>query len=513
MKTKNILLTVLISALTTMAVIFGYNKYQHNNNNPNFQASTIPSNYKYAGFFDDNGNPTPGPVDFTEAAAAAIPTVVHIKTKTNPRQVSNNLPNQKNPFSDLFGDDDLFNQFFGNGRQQRIYPEQGSGSGVIISDDGYIVTNNHVVAGADEVTVTLSDRKTYTAKVIGSDPSYDLAVVKIDAKNLPFMLYGNSGDVKIGQWVLALGYPLNLEATVTAGIISAKSRTLGLNHDRNGNHQMAVESFLQTDAAVNPGNSGGALINTNGQLIGINSAIASPTGYYNGYSYAIPVDIVKKVVNDLVKYGSVQRGFLGAMFIDAGMLTDQEKKKENIPANVDGIYITDLTKDGAAIQAGIQKGDVIKKINDYTINSGSELQEQLSNYKPGDKVNVTISRNGAEHTYQVTLKNNAGTYAIVKPAGMIDKLGAELQTLDPKKAKDYGIDGGVVVRKINEGAINDQTRMRDGFIITKANGKEVKSVDDLKNVIGNEKQVTITGIYPGYSEPFEYPLVLDDSAE
>ncbi|HEY5405580.1 MAG TPA: trypsin-like peptidase domain-containing protein [Ginsengibacter sp.] len=513
MKTKNILLTVLISALTTMAVIFGYNKYQHNNNNPNFQASNIPSNYKYAGFFDDKGNPSPGPVDFTEAASAAIPTVVHIKTKTNPRQVSNNLPNQKNPFSDLFGNDDLFNQFFGNGRQQRMYPEQGSGSGVIISDDGYIVTNNHVVAGADEVTVTLSDRKTYTAKVIGSDPSYDLAVVKIDAHNLPFMLYGNSADVKIGQWVLALGYPLNLDATVTAGIISAKSRHLGLNRDKTGGQSMAVESFLQTDAAVNPGNSGGALINTNGQLIGINSAIASPTGYYNGYSYAIPVDIVKKVVNDLVKYGSVQRGFLGAMYIDAGLLSDQDKKKENIPSNVDGIYITDLTKDGAAMQGGIQKGDVIKKINDYSINSGSELQEQLSSYKPGDKVNVTISRNGTEHTYQVTLKNNAGNYAIVKPAGMIDKLGAELQTLDSKKAKEYGIDGGVVVRKINEGAINDQTRMRDGFIITKANGKDVKSVDDLKNIMGTDKQVTITGIYPGYSEPFEYPLVLDDAAE
>lgn len=512
MKTKNILLTVIISALTTMAVIFGYNKYQHNSNNPNFQAANIPSNYKYAGFFDDKGNPSPGPTDFTQAASAAIPTVVHIKTTTNPHQVSNNLPNQRNPFSDMFGDD-LFNQFFGNGRQQHMYPEMGSGSGVIISDDGYIVTNNHVVAGADQVTVTLSDRKTYTAKVIGSDPTYDLAVVKVDAKNLPFMLYGNSDDVKIGQWVLALGYPLNLGASVTAGIISAKSKTLGLNHDRTGNRQMAVESFLQTDAAVNPGNSGGALINTNGQLIGINSAIASPTGYYNGYSYAIPVDIVKKVVNDLIKYGSVQRGFLGAMFIDASMLTDQQKKKENIPVDVDGIYITDLTKDGAAIQAGIQKGDVIKKINNYSVNSGSELQEQLSNYKPGDKVSVTINRNGTDRTYEVTLKNNAGTYSIVKPAGMIDKLGAELQTLDPKQAKEYGLSGGVVVRKINEGAINDQTRMRDGFIITKANGKDVKSVDDLKNVIGNNKQVTITGVYPGYSEPFEYPLVLDDSAE
>ncbi|MDP4286150.1 MAG: trypsin-like peptidase domain-containing protein [Bacteroidota bacterium] len=513
MKTRNIFLTVLISTLTTLAVILGYNKFQHNNNNPNFQATNIPSNYKYAGFLDNNGNPTGGPVDFTQAAAAAIPTVVHIKTKTLPRAVNNNLPQQRNPFSDLFGDNDMLNQFFGNGGRQRMMPEMASGSGVIISDDGYIVTNNHVVAGADQLQVTLSDRKTYTAKVIGADPAYDLAVIKIDANNLPFMLYGNSNDTKIGQWVLALGYPLNLEATVTAGIISAKSRTLGLNHDRTGGKAMAVESFLQTDAAVNPGNSGGALINTNGQLIGINSAIASPTGYYNGYSYAIPVDIVKKVVNDLIKYGSVQRGFLGAMFMDAGMMTSQQKQANKIPESVDGIYITDLVKNGAAIEGGIKVGDQIRKINGVSVNSGSELQEQLSNYRPGDKIKVTYERNGSQTTTEVTLKNNAGNYSIVKPVGMIDKLGAELETLDPKKAKELGLSGGVVVRKINDGAINDQTRMRDGFIITKANGKDVKSLDDLKGIIGMQKDVTITGVYPGYNEPFEYPLVLDDSGE
>jgi len=509
MKTKHILFTVLISAITTLAVILGYNQYQHNSNNPNFQALNIPSNYKYAGFFDSNGNPSAGPADFTQAAAAAIPTVVHIKTTTTPKSVNNNLPQQKNPFSDLFGDDDMLNQFFGNGGRQRMLPQMASGSGVIISDDGYIVTNNHVVAGADEVKVTLSDRKTYTAKVIGADPSYDLAVIKIDAKKLPFMLYGNSSTTQIGQWVLAIGYPLNLETTVTAGIISAKSRSLGLNRDRNGGKSMAVESYLQTDAAVNMGNSGGALINTNGQLIGINSAIASPTGYYNGYSYAIPVDIVKKVVNDLIKYGSVQRGFLGAMFVDAGLMTNQEKQANKIPLSADGIYITDLVKGGAAMQGGIKVGDVIRKINDVTINSGSELQEQLSKFKPGDKVQVTYERNGSEATTTVTLKNNAGNYDIVKAAGNIDKLGAELGTLDAKKAKELGLSGGVVVRKINEGAINDQTRMRDGFIITKANGKEVKSLEDLKNIIGNSKEVTISGVYPGYSEPFEYPLVLD----
>lgn len=512
MKTKTVLLSVLISALTTLAVIFAYNKLDHNANNPNFQTS-IPTNYKYAGFLDSGYGPAGAPVDFTQAAAAAIPAVVHIKTLTKAKTVNNNLP-QQNPFSDLFGDD-LLNQLFGQGGggRQRILPERASGSGVIISDDGYIVTNNHVVAGADKVTVTMSDRKTYTAKVIAADPAYDLAVVKVDAKNLPFMLYGNSNDTKIGQWVLAIGYPLYLEESVTAGIISAKSRALGLNHDKRGGHELAVESFLQTDAAVNPGNSGGALINTSGQLIGINSAIASPTGYYSGYSYAIPVDIVKKVVNDLIKYGSVQRGFLGATFIDASRLTDDQKEQAHVPTSVDGIYITNLVKDGAAAEAGVHIGDQIRKINGVEINSGSELQEQLSNFRPGDKITVTVSRNGSEKTMNVTLKNNEGTYDIVKPTTNVDKLGADLETLDPKKAKQYGLNGGVVVRKINDGALNDQTRMRDGFIITKVNGKEVKTLDDLKNLIGNSTDITISGVYPGYNEPFEYPITLDDNPE
>lgn len=512
MKTKNIFLTVLISAVTTLAVILGYNKFGHDVYNPNLESS-LPSNYKYAGFLDSGNTPGVGPVDFTQAAAAAIPAVVHIKTLTNAKVVNNNLPQRQNPFSDLFGDD-LLNQLFGGGGgQQRMLPERASGSGVIISSDGYIVTNNHVVAGADKVTVTMSDRKVYTAKVIAADPSYDLAVVKIDAKNLPFLLYGNSKDTKIGQWVLAIGYPLYLDATVTAGIISAKSRALGLNRDKTGGRAMAVESYLQTDAAVNPGNSGGALINTSGQLIGINSAIASPTGYYSGYSYAIPVDIVKKVVNDLIKYGSVQRGFLGAMFLDASLMTDDQKKQNNVPVSADGIYITNLTKNGAAQEAGIKVGDIIKKVNGTDINSGSELQEILSNYRPGDKVTVTISRNGAEKTMDVTLKNSEGNFDIVKPSTMVDKLGAELETLDPAKAKTLGLSGGVVVKKINEGALNDQTRMRDGFIITKVNGKDVKNLDDLKTIIGNQTDITISGVYPGYNEPFEYPISLNNTPE
>ncbi len=509
MKTKHILSTILISALTTLGVIFGYTKF-HQNNNPNFQSTfTVPSNYKQAGFNQD-GTPNAGPVDFTQAAAAALPTVVHITTKTSPRQVNNNLPNQKNPFSDMFGDN-LFDQLFGNGNRQRSMPEKASGSGVIVSDDGYIITNNHVVAGADEVTVTLSNKKSYTAKVIGSDPSYDLAVVKINATNLPFMLYGNSDETKIGQWVLAIGYPLTLETTVTAGIISAKGRTLGLNRDKTGSRSLAVESFIQTDAAVNMGNSGGALINTNGQLIGINSAIASPTGYYSGYSYAIPVNIARKVVNDLIKYGSVQRGFLGAQYLDATGLTDDEKKQAQLPVNADGIYITNLSTNGAAKAAGIKEGDIIRKIDDANIISGSDMQETLSRYKPGDKVNVTYERNGALNTVAVSLKNSSGNFDIVKAETMMDKLGADLVSLDSKLAKTYNIPCGVIVKKINAGAINDQTRMRDGFIITKANGKPVKSVDELRSIIGASKDVKIEGVYPGYDETFEYPLDLADS--
>jgi Do/DeqQ family serine protease len=512
MKLKNIFATVIISALTTLGVIFGYTKI-HQDTNPNFQYGfNAPPNYKQAGFFNENGSPNAEPVDFTQAAAAALPTVVHITTTTNARQVNNNLPNQKNPFSDLFGDD-MMDQLFGNGnRQQRSMPQKASGSGVIISEDGYIVTNNHVVAGADEVTVTLNNKKSYIAKVIGADPSYDLAVVKITGPKLPFMLFGNSDDTKIGQWVLAIGYPLTLETTVTAGIISAKGRALGLNRDRTGNRALAVESFIQTDAAVNMGNSGGALINTNGLLIGINSAIASPTGSYAGYSYAIPVNIAKKVVNDLIKFGSVQRGFLGAQYTDATGLTDEQKKQAQLPASADGIYLTNLSANGAAKAAGIKEGDIIRKINDVEIMSGANMQEQLSRFKPGDKVNVTYERNNVLSTVAVTLKNSSGNFDIVKAETTMDRLGAELITLDNQKAKTYGISGGVIVKKINSGgAIDDQTRMKDGFIITKANGKQVKSVDELRSVIGNSKDIKIEGVYPGYEETFEYPLDLSTS--
>jgi serine protease Do len=510
MKLKQVFITAVISAATALGVIWGYGTYVKNSNTyAGQQEGVIPANYKYAGLLD--GTLPANAIDFTAPAAAATPAVVHIKTKTNAKQVNNSLPKRQpnNPFSD-FLDDEMFEQLFG-GRGRNVVPEQrASGSGVIISDNGYIVTNNHVVANADEITVTLSNKKTYKAKVVGTDPSYDLAVIQIDAKGLPFLLYGNSDEVKIGQWVLAIGYPLNLETTITAGIVSAKARTLGLNKDRNGDARSGVESFIQTDAAVNMGNSGGALINTDGRLVGVNSAIASPTGYYSGYSYAIPVNIVKKVVDDLIEYGTVQRGFLGVSFLNASDLSEDDKKKAGIPSSAEGIYVSDVPTDGGAYEAGIRKGDIIRKINGVEIYSGAEMQGLISRQKPGDKIQVTYTRNGRESSTMVTLKNKAGNYDVVKAEAALELLGGDFTTLDSRKAKEYGVPGGVVVKKINDGAINDQTRMKDGFIILKVNEKDVKSVDELKAAIGSNKNITISGFYPGYDGIYEYPLALGE---
>lgn len=509
MKLKEVLATIGISALTTFAVVWGFNSYNKYNKTFAGQAEgSIPNNYRLAGLMNGE-NTNGGAPDFTQPSVAALPAVVHIKTKTNAKQVTNNLPRMRqNPFSDFF-DDDLFNQFFGGGRINIIPEQQASGSGVIISDDGFIVTNNHVIDKADEINVTLNNKKTYKAKVIGADPSYDLAVIKIDADALPFLLYGNSDDVKIGQWVLAIGYPLNLETTVTAGIVSAKARSIGVNKGKSGS--TAVESFIQTDAAVNMGNSGGALVNTDGKLIGVNTAIASPTGYYSGYSYAIPVNIVKKVVDDLIKYGMVQRGYLGIQFGNAADMSTADKKSIGIDEETyDGIYATDVTKDGGAYAAGIRKGDRIQKINGEVIVSGGELQEQVSMFKPGDKVPVQVLRGKKPINFVVTLKNKAGNYDIVRNDSKIDALGVELLNLDLKKANEYGIDGGVIIKKINKGAINDQTRMKDGFVVLRINDEQVKNVEEMRKKIGSQNAFTISGFYPGYDGLYEYPITLED---
>jgi serine protease Do len=497
MKLKQIAGIVTISAATTLGSLWGYNHYSQTRTYLYAQDSAkVPSNY--AKFFESGK--FVGPADFVDAASAAIPATVHIKTKTV-RQASNNLP-RKNPFSDLFGIDP--NDFFGD--RSRSMPEMGSGSGVIISEDGYIVTNNHVVDGADEVTVTLNNRKSFKAKVVATDPSTDLAVVKVDAKGLPFLLYGNSDDIKVGQWVLAVGYPLSLETTVTAGIVSAKGRNIDINSRQS---QSPVESFIQTDAAVNPGNSGGPLINPQGQLLGINSAIASPTGSYAGYSFTIPVNIVKKVVTDLIKYGTTQRAYLGIEYWPDNM-SDDQKKQEGIN-NDEGVYVKKARTDGAASKAGLQAGDLITKLNGLQINSGSELVGQIAIYRPGDKVKVTYLRNGAEHEVTVTLMNSVGNLDVVKNSAF-DKLGAELQPLTKKDATTLNVKGGIVVTSISDKGLFSKTRMEEGFVILKVNGQDVTNVDEFRKIVeqtGNGS-LKLEGVYPGYDGSFTYPLKLND---
>lgn len=490
MNFKQILSVVAISSGTAILSVWGFNKMSRSGSGTVVQDSgRVPANY--AGFWGDSDSPAAGPVDFTPAATASVPAVVHIKSTAAKRPVSNNLPQRRSWLEDFFGDQLDMNDFFGDG-YGRSRPRAAFGSGVLISADGYIITNNHVVEMGEEFEVNTSDKKTFKARLVGSDPSTDLAVIKIEGNNFPFLMYGNSDNLKLGQWVLAVGYPLNLEATVTAGIVSAKGRKIGINK---GN--TPIESFIQTDAAVNQGNSGGALVNTNGELIGINSAIASPTGAYAGYSYAIPVNLVKKIVNDIIKYGSVQKAYLG-------IIPNEEKANKGEEALVE-----DVAKDGAAAQAGIRKGDVITKINDQNIGTWNELQAQLASFKVGDKVNITFRRDGREQVLTAVLGKNPGNYdlnARYKP--IFDKLGADMVTLDAARAKEYGIDGGVLVKKLKEGGLmTDATNIKEGFVIMRVNNTPVKTLEELGLALykaGNS--CMISGIYPGYEGFYQYGL-------
>lgn len=497
MKLKQLLLVVAVSAISAIGSVWIYSKATHKQNSGYSQSANgnVPANY--AGFFD-NVTGAGEPVDFTKAANAAVPAVVHIKTKIPAKKISNQLPRTKN------GMEDLFEQFFGpgSGFGPQMQPEQrASGSGVIISEDGYIITNNHVVSDggdgvADEITVTLSNKKTYKAKVIGKDPSSDIAVLKIDGAGFPFLLYGNSDNVKLGQWVLAIGYPLTLETTVTAGIVSAKGRNIGINQRQSDN---PIESFIQTDAAVNQGNSGGPLISTDGQLVGINSAIYAPNGTYAGYSFAIPVNLVKKIVNDLIKFGDVKRPYLG-------IAADNMKT-----GSTDGAYIGNVAKDGAAAKAGLKKGDIITKIEDVTISSWSELQANIASLNTGEKVNITYKRDGKEFTAIATLKSETGTYENLAASNLGDILGAEFVNIDKKTAEKNEVDGGVMVKKITPGGAFSKTRMETGFIITSINEQPVKNVDELSRVIVNLKgeKINLEGFYEGYNGLYRYPVNLD----
>jgi len=497
MKWKQLLLIVGISAVSAVSSVWVYGKITHKQTSfvqtPN---GNLPVNY--AGYFDNVGNGGE-PVDFTKAANAAVPAVVHIKTKIAAKKVNNQLPNTNRNNSM----EDLFDQFFNN-MGPRTQPEQrASGSGVIISDDGYIITNNHVVSDggdgvADEISVTLSNKKTYKARVIGTDASSDIAVLKIDGTGFPFLLYGNSDNVKLGQWVLAIGYPLTLETTVTAGIVSAKGRNIGINGRQS---QTPIESFIQTDAAVNQGNSGGPLVSTDGQLIGINSAIYAPNGTYAGYSFSIPVNLVKKIVNDLIKFGDVKRPYLG-------ISVEEDKFDAG-----DGAHVGSVAKDGAAVNIGLKPGDVITKINDAPINSWTELQATVSSYNAGEKINITYKRGSQEYTTSAVLTAKSGTYEkVASSAGLNDKLGADMETVDKKTAAKYEIDGGVLVKKIKSGGPFSQTRMQDGFIITSINGTDITSIEELSQAIRSlkDESIQLEGIYPGYEGVYRYPLNLNE---
>lgn len=507
MKFKNVLLIVAISSGSALASVWGYSKFAHKDIVAIQSETKIPANY--AGFFDGNVANSPINIDFTQAASTSVQAVVHIKTKIAAQKVSNELPRSNN--RNRGGLDDWFDQFFNFGPQ--MIPEQrASGSGVLISDDGYIVTNNHVVSDqnggvAGEIMVTLHNKKTYKARLIGKDPSSDIAVLKIDGTGLPYLVYGNSDDVKLGQWVLAIGYPLTLETTVTAGIVSAKGRSIGINERQTrGTNVSPVESFIQTDAAVNQGNSGGALVTTDGKLIGINSAILAPNGTYAGYSFAIPVNIAKKIVNDIVEFGDVQRGYLGIQY--ASNLSEDQMKELGIKED-QGVYVSAVPTDGGAYAAGIKKGDIITKVNNTPVSSGIEMSAQIAGFRPNDKVQLSYLRGGKEYNTSVTLKGKVSAVELTTAAG--DVIGAELANLDSKKAAEYDVAGGVIVKKITEGGKLSETKMDEGFVITSVNGKAIKSIDELSKILNSAVgTVKLEGFYPGFRGSYTYPLDLND---
>lgn len=436
---------------------------------------------------DENGNTVL--LDFTAVAEKVTPAVVHIKsTLTN----TASQPKYIDPFRDFFG-------------PRNFGPSQSSGSGVIINANGYIVTNNHVVQDADIVEVTLSDNRTFKAEVIGTDPDTDLAIVKINQSNLPYLSFVDSDQSKVGEWVLAVGNPFNLNSTVTAGIISAKGRNIDIINRNNGEGNTAIESFIQTDAAINPGNSGGALVNLSGGLLGINTAIASPTGAYSGYGFAVPSNIVSKIVEDLIKYGTVQRGWLG---VTVTSVNSQFAKQYDLEVN-EGALITGFAEKSSAKEAGIKEQDVVVKIDNTPIKTSAALIEIVGRHRPGDKLMITVNRKGKEITIPVVLKNRDGEVSVVKPEDkpLYATLGVELEDLDAKKLKQLDLANGVRVKSLGNGKLSKYTDIREGFIITKVNDEPVKSVKEFNELMKKKKAgelVILTGTYEDFPREFNY---------
>lgn len=518
------LLTALIGGLIAVGGYKLLENTQQNNLSFEERQELHYANNPMAPIMASTGNP-----DFTQAAAAVAPAVVHIKTTYPARTARGRSTQQSSPF-------DLFEEFFGTPRQrqpqQPVQPAQATGSGVIISTDGYIVTNNHVVEDADKIEVALTDRRVFEAKIIGRDPNTDLALVKINADNLPFVKLGDSDNVRIGEWVLAVGYPLGLESTVTAGIVSAKGRATGIIGNELRQRQLqeqgwgqqqvqpeefvntAIESFIQTDAVINKGNSGGALVNAHGELIGINSNIMSPSGYYAGYGFAVPVNIVKKISDDFVKFGAVKRGLIGVTF----RALDAEYAKELGISDVFGLYVNDVVSGGGADKAGIKKGDIITKIDDKTIIASSDLQERVYVLRPGDKVKLTYKREGKERETTVTLQEEPKTTkaednktATAKSATeLYNKLGAGFVSATGEQKQNLGISSGVVVAQVHRGGLFDYYNIQRGLVITQINGKDVNTIDDVESALADTKRgmIHIVGI-PQKGSRVEFNLPID----
>ncbi len=490
--------TAIIAVASSVATIAGYKAFSDHKGDVIMNEAPSKNG---ASLVNYDNTPAGQPGDFTFAAGVSAPAVVHIKAKTS--RLTRQMPSI---FDQFFGhDEDLFG---GGGRTQK---QESSGSGVIISEDGYIVTNNHVVEGAEDLEVVTYDKKSYTATIVGTDPNTDIAVIKIEENKLPAIVFGNSDDAKVGEWVLAVGNPFNLESTVTAGIVSAIGRNINIlgQGGQNGQSRSSkgadnpIESFIQTDAAINPGNSGGALVNLNGHLIGINTAIASPNGAYAGYAFAVPSTIVKKVSADLIKFGNVQRGYLGLAPVELN-----SKVAKEFDTNItEGIYVAEVPVTGSANAAGVKKGDVILKVDGVETKSGPRFRELIGRKRPGEKVILTINRNGSIKDIGVTLKNDKGGEGVVRKeeeaTSAFIKLGVEFEELSPKEKEKIGIRNGVRIKSLESaGYIARETNIEEGFIVTRIGNTKVNSIKDVKAAIGQankngEDGLLICGVYEG----------------
>ena len=466
------------------------------------QAVAADPQVRYTSEMRSSTYAVPEGLNFVAAAAAVTPAVVHVMTEYAAPAVDQRQM-QMDPFLRQFFGDQL-EQFHGQSPQREGRGGgQGSGSGVIIAANGYIVTNNHVIEKASKIEVVLDDKRKFEAELVGADPNTDLAVLKVKADNLPFVKYGNSDDVKVGQWVLAVGNPFNLNSTVTAGIISAKGRNIDILRRKDN---MGIESFIQTDAVVNPGNSGGALVNLNGDLIGINSAIASHTGSFEGYAFAIPSSLASKVVDDLLKYKVVQRALLGVQIQEVDAKLASEKKLPTL----NGVYVQGLSESSAASAAGLKTGDIITKINDVAVNTSSQLQEQVARFRPGDKIKVNYLRGNTPSEVMAILRNATGTTSVVREEPALASVKYEGATLAPVPAREQaklGLEGGAKISGI-KGSNFRETGIADGFIITRIDKNQVSKPADVKKYLDEARDrsgALVEGVYPDGRKAY-YPI-------